>query len=286
MYWVGGPKNFRIWEFANGKERQFLGKPTHRSHFYTYFPTVTPDNRWLAYGASPGQHSHSTSDYEIFLQELKDWRPVGQPVRLTWNNRTDRWPCLYRGTSAPKTVVEKPGKSLAAIPRPSNSGDALEIGGPWTGIGWGNEVSVGEVKIGAAGTRVLRLACQSGEKEKAAASRPVRINLPMQGRAVLSVYNPGKTKTKIALAVVASDKRVYFESVMKETRPGAWRRIEFDLASSDWKCAASGWDHKSPLTMRKDVREIILLVYSEKKSATLYVDDLEIIEGTHAELVF
>lgn len=94
VYWVHGPKHFFVWQIGTRTEHEFFGEPPGRWN-YTYFPTVTPDNHWLVYGASPGQHSHETSDYEIYLQELNNWKPVGRPVRLSFNPRTDRWPYLY-----------------------------------------------------------------------------------------------------------------------------------------------------------------------------------------------
>ena len=95
LYWVLGPKNFQAWEIGTKREHQLLGVPPVKPFNYTYFPTVSADARWLLYAASPGDHSHSTSDYEVYLLRLKDWRPVGEPVRLTFNKRTDRWPFLW-----------------------------------------------------------------------------------------------------------------------------------------------------------------------------------------------
>ena len=95
MYWVQGPKDFRVWDIANNQERRFLGQPPVKTWNYTYFPTVSVDSRWIAYGASPNQHDHSKSDYEVYLQELENWEPVGKPVRLSWHKRTDRWPNLF-----------------------------------------------------------------------------------------------------------------------------------------------------------------------------------------------
>jgi WD40 repeat protein len=94
-YWVQGPKDFRVWDIAHNKEWQILGEPPTNPHNYTYFPTVSADNRWLVYGASPNQHDHDTSDYEVFIVELQNWKAVGQPVRLSWHPRTDRWPALW-----------------------------------------------------------------------------------------------------------------------------------------------------------------------------------------------
>ena len=63
---------------------------------HTYFPGVSRNSQWLIYGACPhDQHDHDTSDYEIFIVRLADWKQAGEPVRLTFNKRTDRWPNIY-----------------------------------------------------------------------------------------------------------------------------------------------------------------------------------------------
>ena len=95
LYWVNGPKDFRIWNISKNEERQFFGEPPVKEWNYTYFPSVTGNGRWLTYGASPNQHDHNTSDYEIYVQELNNWNPVGKPVRFTWDPSTDRWGYLW-----------------------------------------------------------------------------------------------------------------------------------------------------------------------------------------------
>ncbi len=63
---------------------------------HTYFPRVSGDGEWLIYGACPpDQHDHDTSDYEIFLVPLKNWSTPDEPVRLTFNSRTDRWADIF-----------------------------------------------------------------------------------------------------------------------------------------------------------------------------------------------
>lgn len=122
MYWVQGPRDFRIWKIGTEEERTFFATPPTKPYDYTYFPTVSDDERWLAYGASPNQHDHNSSDYEIFLQELKDWQPVGTPVRLSWHPRTDRWPYLYvyKDTTPPPTC--KGLKAAAKRVHPGTTG--------------------------------------------------------------------------------------------------------------------------------------------------------------------
>ncbi len=95
MYWVQGPRDFRVWDIAGDAEHQLIGTPPVETYNYTYFPTVSDDGRWLLYGASPGEHDHDTSDYEAYLVPLSDWKAAGAPVRLTYNSATDRWPHLW-----------------------------------------------------------------------------------------------------------------------------------------------------------------------------------------------
>lgn len=60
------------------------------------FPRVPAKASWLVYGACPlDQHDTSLSNYEIFIVPLVEWQASGQPVRLTFNDRTDRMPDLW-----------------------------------------------------------------------------------------------------------------------------------------------------------------------------------------------
>lgn len=95
LYWVQGPKDFRLLRLGEEDSKQLLGQPPTEPYNYTYFPTICGDGRLLAYGASPGQHSHETGDYEIYVTELRDLQAVGTPVRYSWNPTTDRWPYVW-----------------------------------------------------------------------------------------------------------------------------------------------------------------------------------------------
>ena len=134
LYWVLGPKDFQVWEIGTKREHQLLGTPPVKPFNYTYFPTVSADGGWLMYGASPGEHSHSTSDYEVYLQRLESWRPAGKPVRLTFNKRTDRWPFLWLGPSqAPPATAPRVADARRELPIfMFQSKDAPpEFGGDW-----------------------------------------------------------------------------------------------------------------------------------------------------------
>jgi len=95
VYWVHDGSDFRTWEVETGTEFQIPGPLGAEPYTYAYFPTVSADGRWLVYAASPGQHDQETSDYEVFIQELAEWKPTGGAVRLTFDTGTDRWPNLW-----------------------------------------------------------------------------------------------------------------------------------------------------------------------------------------------
>lgn len=95
---AGGPLN-RI-ELATGAIGTIIGKSDPRLPAglgYLYFPMLSVDGRLFAFGASRGQHSHHTSDYEIFVAEADPatLELVGEPVRMTEHPATDRFPDVW-----------------------------------------------------------------------------------------------------------------------------------------------------------------------------------------------
>ena len=268
LYWVRGPRNFRIWDIAADKERQLLGRPPSKPYDYTYFPTISTEGRVLTYGASPSQHSHSRSDYEVFVQELEDLAPKGRPVRFSFHPRTDRWPFLF---------VE--GAAAARAAAPKDPADGMEADAGWAPAGWGNPVKVRAEPAEQDRTgRVLSLACRGGAGDKSAASRPFSLSPAPRRRARMEVLPAGEGAVRVALAVRLGEQGTYFESVRKEAAGGAWTRLEFDLSSRDWKSEASDWKHSAALPADARVREVILLVYNGKQDRTVRIDEFHFFE--------
>ncbi len=111
---------------------------------HTYFPRVSTDGHWLIYGACPpGQHDHNTSDYEIFVVPLRDWTTPDEPVRLTFDKRTDRWPAIFVAPAGSRNplpdgpydvagnpLTNPPPKPLAIFTFPTQDA-APDWGGDW-----------------------------------------------------------------------------------------------------------------------------------------------------------
>jgi hypothetical protein len=64
---------------------------------YVYFPMISSCQRLLTFGASPDQHDHFTSDYEIFVATIdpETLEIRNKPVRYTFDSKTDRYPDAY-----------------------------------------------------------------------------------------------------------------------------------------------------------------------------------------------
>ena len=69
--------------------------PKERS--YLYFPMISRDGRYFTFAASPNQHDHFTSDYDVFVARLDSDKleVIDRPVRYTFDGKNDRFPDVY-----------------------------------------------------------------------------------------------------------------------------------------------------------------------------------------------
>ncbi|MHB0999234.1 MAG: LamG-like jellyroll fold domain-containing protein [Armatimonadota bacterium] len=100
-YWMGGGGGpINRYNLATGKASPILGKgdgrmPSDRS--YLYFPMLSHNMRLLAFAASPNQHDHFNSDYDIFIAKIdpQTLEIIGKPVRYSFDPACDRFPDVY-----------------------------------------------------------------------------------------------------------------------------------------------------------------------------------------------
>ena len=64
---------------------------------YLYFPMLSRDGRLLAFGASADEHDHSRGNYDVYvaLTDPGTLELLADPVRLTTDSATDRYPDVY-----------------------------------------------------------------------------------------------------------------------------------------------------------------------------------------------
>lgn len=97
---AGGPLS-RI-RLSTGAMSSIIGKDDRRmpsGRGYLYFPMFSRCQRMFAFGASPNQHDHSKSDYDVFVSRAdpKTLELIGRPVRYTFHPKTDRYPDVFLG---------------------------------------------------------------------------------------------------------------------------------------------------------------------------------------------
>ena len=138
-FWVegaGGP--IQSIELQTGRTSTILAHKDPRIpgvQRYAYFPMVSRDSRMLAFGASPGDHDHFRSNYDIFVAPVdpRSLQLVGRPMRMTSNSRSDRYPDVHVETldlvrwkkDAPP--IPLPLRGVAPSPRPPSAGGPLTV---------------------------------------------------------------------------------------------------------------------------------------------------------------
>ena len=88
---------------------------------YLYFPMVSRDGRLFAFAASPNQHDHFKSDYDIFVARLDPERleVIERPVRYSFDPGNDRFPDVFASGSS--SNVAKRAETPPAAKRPGAS---------------------------------------------------------------------------------------------------------------------------------------------------------------------
>lgn len=82
---------------------------------YLYFPMISRDGRFFTFAASPNQHDHFKSDYDVFVARLDPERleVIERPVRYSFDPHNDRFPDVFVASSATQ-VARRPDPPPAA----------------------------------------------------------------------------------------------------------------------------------------------------------------------------
>lgn len=88
---------------------------------YTYFPMLSRDGRMLAFAASPGDHDHFKSNYDVFVAPVDpaSLALTGRPLRLTAHPASDRYPDVHvESLDLDRWRREAPPVPVAGAPPP------------------------------------------------------------------------------------------------------------------------------------------------------------------------
>ncbi len=190
------------------------------------------DSLLMAFAASRDEHDHFRSDYEIFVVETdpQTLRPIGEPVRLTDDPATDRYPDVFlqplalgrhRGEAPLEIELEIPARLEGAVAWRWSFGDGAE--------GEGARVRHRFERPGS-----YRVVARSGERElvaqvrvaPAAPPRAVGVRIAGDGSRVEIEFDEPIELPSEATVRFASDRGVVASSV-----GSSGRTLEVDLAA-------------------------------------------------------
>ncbi|HEY2252636.1 MAG TPA: PKD domain-containing protein [Planctomycetaceae bacterium] len=129
-FWMGGAGGpINRFDLQSRQVSPIINKDDPRmpkGRAYLYFPMVARDGRFFAFAASPNQHDHDKSDYDVFVARLDPQKleMIDRPVRYTFNPGTDRYPDVYAADlELGRFAGEAPFSVSFPAPKP---------GGEWT----------------------------------------------------------------------------------------------------------------------------------------------------------
>lgn len=125
-YWMGGAGGpINRFELQSRQISPIINKDDERmpkGRRYLYFPMVSRDGRFFTFAASPNQHDHDKSDYDVFVAKLdpKSLEIIDRPVRYSFDPATDRYPDVYGGpvTSSIADSSTGPGREKPNVTPP------------------------------------------------------------------------------------------------------------------------------------------------------------------------
>lgn len=135
-FWVQGAGGPILWiELQSGATGTLLDQNDGRipgAQRYAYFPMLSRDGRMLAFGASPGDHDHFRSNYDLFVAPVDpaSLELLGRPLRLTSHPASDRYPDVHvEALDLARWTEVAPPFSVAGTappPPPPATGDPFE----------------------------------------------------------------------------------------------------------------------------------------------------------------
>ncbi|HOX06286.1 MAG TPA: hypothetical protein PK280_07785 [Planctomycetota bacterium] len=173
---------------------------------------------------------------------------------------------LIRATD---TKVEK-------IPANPAASEGLEAREGWSLAAWEDRGTLAKVPDpNKAGNTLLRLSTEGGKMGKSGAVIG-NVMLPAEtGFMTVSVCNPGDAPVKIALGLFQFGD-LYYETSARDLPPGGWQVLRFDLAATDFKCAASNWKYAAALPKRVPVRTTVLLLIGDGRKVAVFYDGVSL----------
>ncbi len=162
------------------------------------------------------------------------------------------------------------------VPASGAKQNGLEAKEGWSAAEWADLALCRQFKVAKTEHTLLYLATGGGKQGKAAALLGTRLLLAEEGAIKVQVYNRSPAAVKVAVAMWLGRRGIYFESPARAAAVGKWQELKFDLAASDYKTAASKWQHKATLGKDRRLNRVAVLLYHNGKLCRILIDGLTI----------
>jgi hypothetical protein len=161
-----------------------------------------------------------------------------------------------------------------SLPPSPAKGEGLESGEGWAAAEWEDPAMLRTIRDRRAGTQVLYLWAEPGQRGKCGAKLTRDLRLAPKGALRLAAYNYGTDAVKLAVALWFSSGWVYYESAPRELPAGKWVELSFDLGAGDYKTPSSGWKHTASLWKREETKQLAVLIYHGGRPVKVLLDGI------------
>jgi len=148
----------------------------------------------------------------------------------------------------------------------------------WQRANWGRPAKVTLVKARQSTCMKVEYVTTPKAQTSCVLQRPVPRTWPFESRdqVVLDVVNENESRVQLALAFFEEGHRTFYESRGVRLKKGENIGVTFDLKSSTFKSAKSGWQHTAPIARPQAIMSIMLMIYTPGRGA-LIVDNIRFV---------
>lgn len=169
-----------------------------------------------------------------------------------------------------KKLRDSGGGGAGGGPAAASANDGLEVGGTWSSLNWGNPTQTSLQNL--EGDRALMIAVAAGGRgDKAAVGRFLRLKLDDKTKFRFRAFNAEKKPVELAVAIITS---TFYESRPVQVRPDWNMDLSINLKSKKFKCQETNWRYEAEIDDLDKVKQIIFLIYTGKRKALLYLDNI------------
>ncbi|MHC4913926.1 MAG: hypothetical protein ACYTGB_00425 [Planctomycetota bacterium] len=177
----------------------------------------------------------------------------------------DALPALHAACRSPDPEVAD--RAAVLVEKLEKDTRRLEARAGWATAGWDNTAEISTEHDAEAGRRHLVVKV-TGDGEHAKSTVKLSLEGVLREEAARSArlvlkarHDDGKpVPLSVAFLTDVDGETVYFEARARDVPGGEWKTLGFDLAAADFKCEGTGWEYRSKLKGRDEIKAVMVVV--------------------------